>query len=234
MDRALISSLVLNSSLTSVAIANNERRITPDDPLFIEFRVDAGSSITPDTLVVVLGQTEALAPGTGERFTFLRNGALGIGGHQTSEFGDVVGEIDLDPAAAFIDGTSPYTETDPGVVDAGSLGAMALGTESGLIRVEITTGELIVDLDEVRLEWGVGTGPDSIDPSDVQPEITAMYVGTPCYADFDRSGELDVFDFLAYIDAFDRRDYRADCDGCGSLDIFDFLCFQSRFVAGCP
>ena len=234
MDRTLVSSIVLTTTLASAAIANNERRITPDEPLFIEFRVDAGASVTPDTLVVVLGQPEALEPGTGERVTVLRNGALGIGVHQTSAFGDVVGAIDLDPAAAFIDSASPYTETDPGVVDPGALGAMALGTESGLVQVTVTTGELIVDLDDVRLEWGVGTGPDSIDPSDMQPEITAMYVGSPCYADFDRSGQLDIFDFLAYIAAFGRGDYRADCDGCGTIDLFDYLCFLRAFDTGCP
>ena len=103
-----------------------------------------------------------------------------------------------------------------------------------MIRVAITSGELIVKLDDVRIEWGVGTGPDSYDPGDVQPEITAMYVGTPCYADFDRNGELDIFDWLAYQIAFQRRDPRADCDGCGDFTIFDFLCFQSEFIAGCP
>ena len=61
-----------------------------------------------------------------------------------------------------------------------------------------------------------------------------MYVGTPCYADFDRSGEQDVFDSLAFANAFQIEDYRADCDACGSPDIFDFLCFQRQFDDGCP
>ncbi|MEQ8316087.1 MAG: GC-type dockerin domain-anchored protein [Phycisphaerales bacterium] len=55
----------------------------------------------------------------------------------------------------------------------------------------------------------------------------------PCFADFDGSGGLDIFDFLAFQNAFDAGDLAADCDGDGSLTIFDFLCFQNAFDAGC-
>ncbi len=55
----------------------------------------------------------------------------------------------------------------------------------------------------------------------------------PCYADFDGDGELTIFDFLAFQNAFDASDLAADCDGDGSLTIFDFLCFQNAFDAGC-
>lgn len=234
MTRTWISSATIALGCAALAHANNERRITPDDPLFIEFRVDAGVSVTPDTFVVYLGQPEATGPGTGERTTRLSNRGIGISFHQTSVFGDVVGPIDMDPGATFADLGTPYTVLDPGVIDAGALSAMAMGTESGRIELRITSGVLIVDLDDVRLEWGEGTGPDTYTPGDVQPEITAMYVGTPCYPDFDRNGTLDVFDFLAYQNAFAVGDYRADCDGCGSLDIFDFLCFLTQFDDGCP
>ena len=56
----------------------------------------------------------------------------------------------------------------------------------------------------------------------------------PCYADFDGDGELTIFDFLAYQNAFDSGDRAADCDGDGVLTLFDFLCFQNAFDAGCP
>ncbi|GIW73795.1 MAG: hypothetical protein KatS3mg103_0317 [Phycisphaerales bacterium] len=58
--------------------------------------------------------------------------------------------------------------------------------------------------------------------------------GTGCYADFDASGSLDIFDFLAFQNAFDAGDLAADCDQDGSLTLFDFLCFQNAFDAGCP
>ena len=54
-----------------------------------------------------------------------------------------------------------------------------------------------------------------------------------CYADFDGDGELTIFDFLAFQNAFDAGDATADCDGDGSLTLFDFLCFQNEFDAGC-
>jgi len=55
----------------------------------------------------------------------------------------------------------------------------------------------------------------------------------PCYADCDRSGSLDVFDFLCFQDAFVTGESYADCTGEGVFDIFDFLCFQDAFVTGC-
>jgi hypothetical protein len=61
----------------------------------------------------------------------------------------------------------------------------------------------------------------------------SMRVGDECYPDFDGSGELDLFDFLAYVNAFNDADPRADCDENGSFDFFDFLCFTNAFNEGC-
>lgn len=59
-----------------------------------------------------------------------------------------------------------------------------------------------------------------------------------CFADFDGSGSLDIFDFLGFQNAFAAGDRRADCDGDTRLTIFDFLCFQNAFSEGqrfgCP
>ena len=236
MRRSVLSltagTIVLSSAAT--AHANNERRVTPDDLLLVEFRVEPGSTTTPDTFVVYLGQPEALEPGTRFHLAQLSNRGVGIAVHPVWIFGDIVGPLDLDPGAVFTNRGTPYSVLDPGHVDVGGLRTMAQGTESGHFLFFIETGALIVDLDDVRLEWGVGTGPDTYTPSDVQPEITFISVGSPCYADFDRSGEPDVFDFLAFQNAFALGDFRADCDIGGSLDIFDFLCFLSAFDAGCP
>ncbi|MEQ9094735.1 MAG: GC-type dockerin domain-anchored protein [Phycisphaerales bacterium] len=57
---------------------------------------------------------------------------------------------------------------------------------------------------------------------------------TACAADFDGDGELTIFDFLAFQNAFDAMDPLADFDGDGELTIFDFLAFQNAFAAGCP
>jgi hypothetical protein len=55
----------------------------------------------------------------------------------------------------------------------------------------------------------------------------------PCYPDLDGNGVLDLFDFLAFVNAFNAGGGGADCDGSGELDLFDFLCFVNAFNAGC-
>lgn len=54
-----------------------------------------------------------------------------------------------------------------------------------------------------------------------------------CRADFDGDGELTIFDFLAYQNAFADGDFCADFDGDTRLTIFDFLAFQNEFASGC-
>ena len=56
----------------------------------------------------------------------------------------------------------------------------------------------------------------------------------PCRADFDGDGELTVFDFLAFQNAFAAGRSEADLDDDGELTIFDFLAFQNEFDRGCP
>lgn len=57
--------------------------------------------------------------------------------------------------------------------------------------------------------------------------------GCPCYADMTEDGALDLFDFLAFQNAFAAQDPAADCDHSGLFDLFDFLCYQNAFVVGC-
>ena len=57
--------------------------------------------------------------------------------------------------------------------------------------------------------------------------------GNDCYPDFTGDGALDLFDFLAFVNAFNAQDAAADCVKDGSYDLFDFLCFVNAFNAGC-
>ncbi|MFI4881198.1 MAG: GC-type dockerin domain-anchored protein [Phycisphaerales bacterium JB064] len=64
--------------------------------------------------------------------------------------------------------------------------------------------------------------------------VTLRWTYRPeCTADFNGDGAADIFDFLAYQNAFDAGDTIADLDGDGALTIFDFLAFQNAFDAGC-
>ena len=62
---------------------------------------------------------------------------------------------------------------------------------------------------------------------------TIELIDVACTADFDGDGDLSIFDFLAFQNAFDTGDPAADLDGDGSLTLFDFLAFQNLFDAGC-
>ncbi len=93
-------------------------------------------------------------------------------------------------------------------------------------------------------DWGIaaGTGGDGgyirfIDAmfQHMSGDIAVTMLGTmaQCYPDFTLDGQLDLFDFLAYVNTFNAGDPQADCDGDGSLDLFDFLCFVNAYNAGC-
>jgi hypothetical protein len=64
-------------------------------------------------------------------------------------------------------------------------------------------------------------------------EIVVVPAGPDCYADYDGNGALDLFDFLAYVNAFNAGEDNADCTEDGARDLFDFLCFVNAFNAGC-
>jgi len=64
-------------------------------------------------------------------------------------------------------------------------------------------------------------------------DLVSLVGGEPCRADFDGDGQLTIFDFLAFQNAFDAGDLVADFDGDGALTIFDFLAFQNEFDLGC-
>jgi hypothetical protein len=73
--------------------------------------------------------------------------------------------------------------------------------------------------------------PDSIDADFAL--VVAGAARVACYPDFTADGALDLFDFLAYVNAFYAQDPAADCTADGALDLFDFLCFVNAFNAGC-
>ena len=75
-----------------------------------------------------------------------------------------------------------------------------------------------------------------VDPLTGVGEVIGTFTfgdSSSCYADLDGDGQLTVFDFLEFQNAFASGDATADCDGDGALSLFDFLCFQNAFSAGC-
>ncbi|MFI4915445.1 MAG: GC-type dockerin domain-anchored protein [Phycisphaerales bacterium JB060] len=105
------------------------------------------------------------------------------------------------------------------------------GSAPGSIAFE-AGGDLVMTENGRRLwEIDIATGAMSLRAStaDAPQGLGAMQ----CIADFDGNSVLDIFDFLAFQNAFDAGDRRADLDGDGRLTIFDFLTFQNAFATGC-
>ena len=72
---------------------------------------------------------------------------------------------------------------------------------------------------------------------EIREHYDALVDGARCPADLDGDGQLTVFDFLEFQNAFDAGERRADFNPTTcvpNLDIFDFLAFQNAFDAGCP
>jgi hypothetical protein len=65
------------------------------------------------------------------------------------------------------------------------------------------------------------------------PGVMATIACGDCPVDLDGDGELTIFDFLVFQNAFDARDPIADFDGDGMFTLFDFLAFQNAFDIGC-
>jgi hypothetical protein len=54
-----------------------------------------------------------------------------------------------------------------------------------------------------------------------------------CFADCNKDGVVNIFDFLCFQGKVTTNDPAADCNGDGPVNIFDFLCFQGKVTEGC-
>jgi|GEM_PF-3359325 len=205
--------------------------ITPDEPLTILFSTTTGAAPTPDMFNVLFGICQS--GGTGERVAEIYVGDTLLGEHRQSLFGGVVGGLSMNPGITFRTASSAYTFFDAGVID---MGTLIDGTDEGKVVWRISSGFLEFDLANLRFDWGQGLSSSSYRGANPKPQVIEAFVGEiiDCRVDLDGDGELTIFDFLAYQNAFDAGDLEvADFDGDGELTIFDFLAFQNEFDAGC-
>jgi hypothetical protein len=84
------------------------------------------------------------------------------------------------------------------------------------------------------LTFRITTAP----PQSAQSNIATVRLvhgrGPGCIADFDGSGNANIDDFTAFINAYAAADLRADVDASCSLNIDDFTAFINWFAIGCP
>ena len=105
---------------------------------------------------------------------------------------------------------------------------------AGWVPVAFRVSDVVDVTDAFRVRFLATDNPnDSVTEAGIDAFSIIVDGGTACRADFDGNGELDIFDFLAFQNAFGAGDLAADFDGNGELDIFDFLAFQNEFAAGC-
>ena len=72
-------------------------------------------------------------------------------------------------------------------------------------------------------------------PGFIESDIsTYQECSEECRADMTGDGTLDIFDFFAFLDAFNAGSMQADFTGDGLLDIFDVFAYLDEFNAGCP
>ncbi|MCA9279872.1 MAG: hypothetical protein H6815_05430 [Phycisphaeraceae bacterium] len=84
-----------------------------------------------------------------------------------------------------------------------------------------------------------GVHTSTTDDGEITSEIFEALNSIPplpsaCYADCDKSGSLNIFDYICFGNAYSANDPYADCDGSGSLNVFDYICFGNEYASGCP
>ena len=139
---------------------------------------------------------------------------MDIAYYENGPWGGIVFHLDAIQLGEVVGSSDTITISDLGGRDNIALGTLSI---SG------------VEFDELHLYATFG-GEFSL-PRILIDDIS--FGGTTCAADMDGDGELTLFDFLAFQNAFDSGDPVADFDGDGELTLFDFLAFQNAFDAGC-
>ncbi len=64
-------------------------------------------------------------------------------------------------------------------------------------------------------------------------DYRSLVTNYACLADFDKSGFVDLDDFVAFTHAYEQGTGAADYDGSGFIDTDDFDAFVAAFEAGC-
>jgi hypothetical protein len=63
--------------------------------------------------------------------------------------------------------------------------------------------------------------------------FSSLEISLACTADQNADGQVDFFDYLDFVSAFDAQDPSADMNGDNQVDFFDYLDFAADFAAGC-
>jgi len=128
-----------------------------------------------------------------------------------------------------------YSSTDTGTFDSAfyfvddEVVTVAANDSQGIFDVEF----LVPRSDSFG--FGVQTIDGAFGPGSAFISNIRMFpVGSsPCVPDFNNDGSLNIFDFVAYQEAFNDGRKCADVNTDGSLNVFDFVAYQEAFSEGC-
>ena len=130
---------------------------------------------------------------------------------------------------------------------AGSFDAFAGHTAKNIIRWDGTTWEAFPNnidrawhsgiVDDARgRSMFIGSDGGSFNVGGGTVHRNVLWTGciNQCYPDCDRSGGLDINDFVCFIGKYAALDPYANCTVDAVIDINDFACFVGKFAQGCP
>lgn len=86
---------------------------------------------------------------------------------------------------------------------------------------------------EESFECNSGCQPGAVMRWDWRLVYTVTYFFTPCPADTNHDGTVDLFDYDDFVDAFETGGIHADFNLDGFVDFFDYSDFVQSFEAGC-
>ncbi|MEO1008629.1 MAG: GC-type dockerin domain-anchored protein [Planctomycetota bacterium] len=230
--RRIAAALLAAAPLGAAAVASADDEITIDLAGIV---IEDGATVTRDSAPMMIDA--AIRYGY-EIDALVRGRGLGLGSlyPDPTPLGDVlddfqpgasdllVGEVD-NPA-----GTLPFDVIDEEFMGEGDIIGITARFEARIVAGIRADGVGFFSFEDIVISPAILIGSLEV----VSGTATIRVVDVPCRADFDGDGELTIFDFLAFQNAFAMGDPAADFDGDGSLTIFDFLAFQNEFAIGCP
>lgn len=108
---------------------------------------------------------------------------------------------------------------------------------SAAVRVFIDGALVITDLAPASslngFAWGDGFFPIN-NSGDAEWDHLKVEQTPYCAPDCEQDFDLDIFDYLCFLDEFTNSTPYGDCEKDGDWDLFDYLCFQGLFFDGCP
>ena len=135
------------------------------------------------------------------------------------------------PGGDFVDSPSA-TSLSPGSGPVTwATGQMALDVQSWLDSPAENHGWILIGEESVFASAQRFDSRENVNPA-VRPRLVLDFT-PPCAADFNGDGQVDFFDYLDFVQAFNDEDPSADFNGDGQVDFFDYLDFVQAFDAGC-